>query len=108
MAPQHSVKSAELDELLTLLADQYCRSIIFHFKNISDEVATISDLARELQIQESEKEIGVQLHHITLPRLEEADIIEYDARSRTVRYQGHCASQTLLEDIEGLYQTAEA
>lgn len=61
-------------------------------------------LAREIAAHETEDDesvdsvpidtICISLHHIHLPKLTEAGLIEYDICSGTVRYRGH----PLLED----------
>ncbi|SDQ18608.1 DUF7344 domain-containing protein [Halopelagius longus] len=104
MAPRQSIDPDELDRLLTVLADQYCRSVIFHFRNSSESVATVAGLAREVR-REVEADLGaiaVQLHHSALPRLDDVGIVEYDARSNTVRYLDGVAPRVLLEEVETL------
>lgn len=107
MTSQRSIEPTELDELLTVLADRYCRGIIFYFRNTSEETATVADLTSEIETQESQEETAIQLRHRTLPRLESLGIIEHDPRSSAVRYQGPVEPQTLIEDIEVLYHTSE-
>ncbi|USZ73526.1 DUF7344 domain-containing protein [Natronosalvus halobius] len=48
---------------------------------------------------ESEEHIAVQLRHSTLPRLSESGLIEYDARSQTIRYWGNPMVEEVLETI---------
>lgn len=104
MASHQSIKPEELDKLLTVLADSRCRSIILYFRNTSAEAATVADLTSEVETHATEKEIAIQLHHSALPRLDEAGIIEYNTRSNTVRYLDHGIPQTLIENLEALYQ----
>lgn len=42
------------------------------------------------------RRVEVALHHHELPKLEQVGVIEYDARSRTVRYRGHPLLEELL------------
>lgn len=104
MASPQSIKPEELDKLLTVLADPHCRSIIFYFRNSSAEAATVADLTSEVETHATEEEIAIQLHHSVLPRLDEAGIIEYNTRSNTARYLDHGIPQTLIENLEALYQ----
>lgn len=108
MASHQSIEPEEVDELLTVLADPHCRSVIFYFRNTSAEAATVADLAAEVETQTTEEEIASQLHHSTLPRLEDAGIVEYDARSNTVRYLDPVDPHMLIDDIEALYQTVDS
>lgn len=83
------------EELLTVLAREHCRSVLRYFDHYSTGVATIDDLVRFVR-ERTDRDgggdrLGVHLHHLTLPRLVEADVVEYDPRSRTVRYRGHPA-----------------
>ncbi|MFC6824590.1 DUF7344 domain-containing protein [Halopelagius fulvigenes] len=102
MASRQSLDADELDRLLTVLADQYCRSVIFHFRDASENAATVADLAHEVEVEADLGATAVQLHHSALPRLDDVGIVEYDARSSTVRYLDGVASKTLLEEVETL------
>lgn len=104
MASHQSIEPEEVDELFTVLADPHCRTIIFYFRNTSTEVATVADLTSEVESGVTDEEIAIQLHHSALPRLDDAGIVEYDPRSNTVRYLDHGMPQTLIDDIEALYQ----
>lgn len=59
------------------------------------ETASFVELVVHLAGEESSRgdasaveRIAVALYHVHLPRLEEAGVVEYDRRSRTVRYRG--------------------
>nr|WP_135304922.1 hypothetical protein [Halomicroarcula amylolytica] len=48
--------------------------------------------------------IAIALHHTHLPKLAEHEVLDYDVRSRTVRYHGHSALEqlvTLYTEISG-------
>lgn len=96
-----STHNQTLDELLTVLADYYCRSLLWHFQHSPGEVYETSNLATKIAQQEGEEadRVATQLRHSTLPRLEDADVIEHDPRTNTARYQGHSDLETLLEAI---------
>lgn len=105
MIQHQSPGETEVDELLTVLANQQCRAIVGYFRDSSEDVASLDDLASHVRSEESgaadqrgKQSVTIRLHHATLPRLADAGIVDYDARSRTVRYRGHTLLEPLLED----------
>lgn len=85
-------------ELLEILTTQHCRPLLRYFREASKEVASVSELTDEFSEEEPEQ-VKIQLQHSTLPRLEDAGVIEYDPRNNTVRYQGHPELEVLLETV---------
>lgn len=105
MEQQQSPDATEVDELLTVLANQECRAIVGYFQDTSEDVASIDDLLSQVRDGEPDEgdsrekqSVATRLHHSTLPRLEDTGIIDYDVRSRTVRYRGHPLLETLADD----------
>ncbi|QLG29930.1 hypothetical protein HUG10_20210 (plasmid) [Halorarum halophilum] len=96
-------QEAELDELLTVLADQYRRVVLSYFQNTSADAATVDALASDLYTggEENVDWLTVQLHHSTLPLLESVGAVEYDQQSGSVRYHGHAELETLLAAVTG-------
>lgn len=101
MRDSYSTDSNDGDELLTILATQHCRAVLSYFRNLPEEVASVSDLASAIQTESDKgiEQITNRLHHSTLPRLAEAGALEYDVRSSTVRYQGHSELETLAATV---------
>lgn len=98
---EHEGDSDSLDDLFSVLSDPYCREILDVLSHQFGPIHT-ETLARELGSTErdnfgadvSEKAIEERLgclYHIYIPRLSEADMIEYDADAETVAYVGHSA-----------------
>ncbi|WP_436927701.1 winged helix-turn-helix domain-containing protein [Halosimplex amylolyticum] len=88
---------------LAALADDTRREILHYLIYESDGVASYEELARQVQSQESDQELErsvALLHHQHLPKLSDADLVEYDARSSTVRYHGDPLTETVLATIE--------
>lgn len=54
------------------------RRAVLNWERRSDEVAVPSD---------HDRQVAVALHHVHLPKLEEHGVIEYDWRSKTIRYR---------------------
>ncbi|APX95224.1 DUF7344 domain-containing protein [Natronorubrum daqingense] len=95
------LQSTTVDELLTVLANHRCRRILWYFRESSTTVASVDDLVRALSdyTSEDESQLVVQLHHSALPRLDELGVLEYDSRSRTVRYWGNSAVESMMDAI---------
>lgn len=103
MAQQQSLTPDEKDELLRVLANYHCRIILSYFGDASDDVASVHDLVNEISKQDhgGTEQITIQLHHSALPRLADVGAVDYDPRSRTVRYQGHPELEQLMEAVTG-------
>jgi len=86
------------DELLATLNDPYCRFVLCHIRDASEAVASVERLstafAREHGVDTDQA--AVRLHHTALPKLSDVGVLDYDARSNTVRYYSH----SLLDDWE--------
>lgn len=85
--------AADLDALFEVLADRERRCILECLEENDDDIAAFSDLIERVADSEdptdAERErIAVSLHHTHLPKLADADLVEYDTRSETVRYRG--------------------
>ncbi len=88
------------DELLTVLADRRCRAVLAYFRHSSADVASVQELANELKKHDRRgDQVTLVLIHSVLPRLADADVIDYDGRSDTVRYRGDPDLERLAELI---------
>ncbi|WP_254762898.1 DUF7344 domain-containing protein [Natrinema marinum] len=81
-----------------MLADHRRRAVLAYFRNSPDDIASVRDLANELE-GDDHREDRVALRHSVLPRLSDANVIEYDERSETIRYQGHASLECLADLI---------
>lgn len=101
MDHQPSLNAETNDNLLTILAAPRCRAVLTYFRDTATEAASAKDIADEINNQDHDGAdlMAFQLHHVTLPRLEDAGIIEYDARSNTARYRGHSELESLMDAI---------
>ena len=79
------------DELLSALTNQYCRFVLRYFRNTSEDAASVEDLSTSFARENGgdEDRAALHLHHTALPKLSDVGIVDYDARSTTVRYHGH-------------------
>lgn len=88
---------------ITRYALQYYEAVLKFFGTHSTAVATVDELAAAVSDRqgESRREIAIRLHHATLPKLAEAGLIDYDARSTTARYWGIEQGDRLTAETEG-------
>ncbi|MFC7081622.1 DUF7344 domain-containing protein [Halorussus caseinilyticus] len=92
-----------LDQILTALSEGRRRAVLNYFRNASDDVATVADLAEHVTDRADDadfQEVSVALHHRDVPKLAQAGLIEYDSRSETVRYVGSGFADSLLDSVE--------
>lgn len=92
---------------LAVLSKRRRRTVLRLLLDAPDGVASLEGLADRLADHEREAErapgrdhrqrLLVGLHHVDLPKLAEAGALEYDPRSRTVRYHGDDAWEAVLE-----------
>lgn len=89
------VVTLDLDAVFDLLAEPRRRKLLYHLSSY-EEVASLDDLATAIAAEEhggSPPEalvdrVRCELHHVHLPRLTAEQVVEYDVRTRTVRYWG--------------------
>lgn len=94
---------ASIDEILSALAAKRRRYVLYYLQE--EETAALDDLARQLAAWETDRSptevsesaierVRVQLYHDHLPKLAASHLIEFDERSKYVRYKH---PPTLLE-----------
>lgn len=90
----------EVSALLATLADEHRRQVVRYFQTDGNTVASVDDLVEHVagwEVSASDRErLAVTLHHVTLPRLDAAGVVEYDARSHTARYREAPSLERLL------------
>lgn len=85
-----------LDATLELLANHDRRAIISYLRDAPRQTATVDELAEHLvercAAQTGERpgqsHVRSTLHHIHVPKLVDAGVVDYDARTQEVRYWG--------------------
>ena len=90
-----------LDQLFRLLADSHRRYTLYYLDETETDVVTLDEVAEHVaarsepntdeteQPEDSTRErTRVELHHNHLPQLAAAGLIDYDARTQTVRNWG--------------------
>lgn len=107
-ATLHEV-SLSLDAILALLAHHHRRDLLRHLVRLPDQAATIDDCVGHLAEREAERtgnrpgrdHLEATLHHVHVPRLADAGVLEYDSRTQEIRYWGNDRLESWLERIRG-------
>ncbi|WP_339106195.1 hypothetical protein [Haloterrigena salinisoli] len=105
--------SLSTDAMLELLKHPYRRATLQYFIDASDETATIGEVTTYLIDHENQQSgdqsdrdrIEIEIIHIHLPMLSEKGIVEYDVRSREIRYRRHDGLEALLRCLRALNST---
>ncbi|ADB63014.1 hypothetical protein Htur_4192 (plasmid) [Haloterrigena turkmenica DSM 5511] len=105
--------SLSTDAILELLTHPYRRAILQYLIDASDETATIDGVTTHLVDRESRQSddrsdrdrLEIAIIHIHLPMLSEKGIVEYDVRSREIRYRRHEGLEALLGCLRALDST---
>ena len=92
-------RPSQIDQAFQSLSTERRRTVLYFFHRSSEDVASVGDLVDHVAARNDDdrKHVAIGLHHVTLPRLGEAGVVEYDSRSRTVRYREVPMVETLLK-----------
>jgi len=94
-----------IDKLHRILASERRRLILSYLATTSAETTGIDELINAVARREHphrgpatyREHIEIDLHHVHLPKLADAGVIEYDPVSETVQYDGSEKLESLLE-----------
>lgn len=104
MNPTSRRRTNPVDAAFRLLADETRRDALALLSTTPDGVASLSELADAVTARspaaEDREQASIRLHHVVLPQLADAGVVDYDPRSETVRYYGEPALEALLDSIE--------
>ena len=103
-----AVTTPSFDTLFDLLADRRRRYALYALVGIEDGLTDCSTLADEVAMQEARNEgrmlsdslcegIAAELRDEHLPKIAEADVVDFDERSGTVRYWRQPTLEEYLE-----------
>ena len=89
-------------ELLSVLANQHCRFVVRYFRDASEDDASVEELSTTFVRENDgdEDQAALHLHHTALPKLSDVGVVDYDARSKTVRYHGHSELEDVLDSMD--------
>ena len=103
------IDGVSISRALSGLSSKYRRLVVGFFMNTEQESIPLTELAEYINAEQGDDksasltEITIDLHHRTLPKLAALGVVEYDARSTTVRYRGN----STLEDIQEYLSTRD-
>lgn len=104
MNPPNSSRLTDADRLdayLGLLADTDRRQLIVQLQAHPRDSITLQELTTQLTTTTAERDrLRLCLHHIHLPKLAEAGILDYDSITNTIEYHGDPELEFLLDTIE--------
>lgn len=91
MKDDHPADTGRIDDLYAVLATRHRRAVLAYFRESAADVASVNDIAAEICDHDhgGEEQAVVQLQDYALPRLDAADVVDYDPRTATIRYRGH-------------------
>ena len=100
-----STRPISIDEALRLLADRRRRQVLGYLRAHGDGAVSVDELAAAIADGTSSSGEGhedavhrtaIELHHAHLPKLADADLVDYDAADAAVRYRSHATVEDLL------------
>ncbi|WP_158059426.1 DUF7344 domain-containing protein [Halorussus halophilus] len=93
--------TADLNTVFSLLSNEHCRYLLYYLVTKEGEVAEIDDAVKgvskykaageETDKQVNREKVRIELHHSLLPKLRDAEVIDYDQRHGTIRFTGDSA-----------------
>lgn len=96
---ESAARDDRLDSLFLVLSEADRRHVLQYFVQHEECAASVSDLIEYVHERSGDEvtadALETRFHHFTLPKLVEHGVIEFDDRSRMVRYRG----PTVLEEI---------
>lgn len=97
-----------VDETYTLLANRQRRKLLYHLREMNPAETTLESLVQHLAESDhvtidgaDDEEIRERLHlsliHSHIPKLEQAAVIDWNERDKTIRYRGDPVLDELLD-----------
>lgn len=99
-------------DLYAVLANRQRRYICWYLHRSDTDVYTADELATELVKASNpsgdRRDLEIALHHTHLPKLAESGLVEYDARTTTVRVRDTAVLDTIgLEEMVDSYEIVD-
>lgn len=96
-----------LDTTLYLLSHQTRRDIVGYFQTTDGTTAAVDDIVSHLADRDGEEpshdDLYTQIHHVHLPKMDDAGLLDYDKRSGGLRYGPDPRLPEWLDFIEEHY-----
>lgn len=102
-ARDDSERSASLTTVFDLLARGPRRQLLYWLHRHDDRTVTLDALVQRLEEYGStgpaddSSSLRVSLHHVHLPKLDDAEVVDYDREKGEVRYRGDPRLADLIE-----------
>lgn len=99
-----------LDRSFDALADGRRRALLRHLSETDGDAASFAELVDHVAGRGTAPDVdrvAASVFHVHLPKLAEADLVEYDDRNRTVRYRGDELVEAWLERVERVEREAD-
>lgn len=104
-------RSLSLDTTLSAVANEYRRAILTAVTDASEQtleydalvdrvVDQVRDEDAERMVDEQRQRVRIALHHTHLPKLDEAQIIDYEAETLSVQFVGGELERKILQLVE--------
>ena len=107
LTPPPTVESSadDLTEVFDLLSCTRRRYAVYYLYETEGSAVAVADLADYVDGIEPDDDPGsddaerieIDLHHVQLPKMDEYGVIDYDRRTRTVRYVGWSSFDDWME-----------
>lgn len=94
---------ANVDGILSALATEARRDTVRYFLESTERTATVDEIAGYVAerlndpSEESRQRVRLHLHHLHLPKLANANLVDYDTQASTVRYCAHPFAERIVE-----------
>lgn len=110
LAPDGSGADLSLNALLEVVAHHQRREILRVLVDAPDHTASVDELMNHVSDLEVDRtgerpgrdQLEMSFHHVHLPVLTDVRLVEYDARSKDVRYRRHERVEDLLEYLDSI------
>ena len=96
-----------LDAVLSLLAHHQRRDLLDCFYGTTTHATPLDECVEHIMEREEQRsgerpahdQVEAALHHIHIPKLTDAGVLDYDPRTQTIRYWGHDRLERWLKQI---------
>lgn len=105
--PCYPEKAATINTLFDTLAHNVRREVIYYFEQCTEaETATIDELVEHIEPRipgRSAEHVEIELVHKHVPKLADREWVEYDRRTRQIRYLGHDRARQFIREVHDVF-----
>lgn len=85
------------DEALKLLSDETRREVLLRLLESEADSTSIDELVESLADPSEKSSVAIGLHHVHLPKLAEAEVIDFEPETGEVTYLGDDVVESCLK-----------